>query len=151
MTSPQVTGEVEGEMSVQHDLNPSAEYGVSTPPKRRVIWKFGVPILDTVHLALPAGAQILSVQAQDYEVQLWALVDPDAPSEMRRIHIIGTGNPAEPLGRFINTFQMANGAMVWHAFEAVDDGALASAHGLNEQQRLNTNPLTPQHKDKANG
>lgn len=68
---------------------------------------------------MPAGAQILSVQAQRGLPKLWALVDEQAEEKVPRdILTVGTGHPIlELLGPFIGTYQMEGGALVWHVFE----------------------------------
>lgn len=85
------------------------------------IYKYTVPITDEVVMSLPIGAQILTVQVQHGEPQLWAIVDPSRGTERRAFRIFGTGHPvdcAESL-RYIATFQTASGRLVWHMFECV--------------------------------
>ena len=67
---------------------------------------------------MPAGAKILSVQVQLEEVQMWVLVDPSIPHEPREFDVYGTGHlmPSDP-GKFIGTFQLEDGALVFHLFE----------------------------------
>ena len=50
----------------------------------------------------------------------WAIVNPDEPYEAITLRIVGTGHnlPDEP-GRFLGTFQMQGGALVFHAFQPV--------------------------------
>jgi hypothetical protein len=49
-------------------------------------------------------------------LQLWAIVDPEQPKQLRTIHIVGTGNPMPAnLLRYIGTAQRLDG--VWHVFE----------------------------------
>jgi hypothetical protein len=87
-----------------------------------VIWKF--PLEFTVHeqlIAMPQGATILTVQMQRGTPCLWATVDSNAPQTSRRIAIVGTGleikEHSAPIYKYIGTFQMADGAFVWHVFE----------------------------------
>jgi hypothetical protein len=91
------------------------------------IWKFPLPILtgDIVEIEMPAGAQILCVQAQKNEGQIWAVVKPEKPKKMRKFKIIGTGNhfPEEEYLDYIGTFQQEHVpgfSFVWHVFEKVD-------------------------------
>ena len=92
----------------------------------RTIYKY--PIFQagtgTETLQLPAGAQILSVQLQQGATQLWALVDPTAPLELREIYVAGTGYSL-PEGaerwRFVDTFQAGGGTFVFHVFEVPAD------------------------------
>jgi hypothetical protein len=84
----------------------------------KTIWKWTLAVTDQQSVELPRGAEILAVQIQGGLPQLWALCDSDQPKERRVIAIIGTGHPIvrEP-GRYINTFQMYDGALVFHAFD----------------------------------
>ena len=82
------------------------------------IWKWTLEVTDRQLLTLPRGAEILAVQMQGPSPQLWALCDPDAFPSAREIAIIGTGHAIEaPPGRYISTFQMHDGQLVFHAFE----------------------------------
>lgn len=83
------------------------------------IFKYTLSVADLQTLMLPARAQILDVQAQYSEAQLWALVDElETAREPRVIAVYGTGNPMpENCGSYIATFQMYNGQLVFHAFE----------------------------------
>lgn len=96
----------------------------------KTIWKFPLEVTDVQSVAMPQGAQVLTAQLQgpSYEARatdsslcLWALVDPDAPKTVRLLHIFGTGHPvynADSL-RYISTFQLDGGALVFHVFEQV--------------------------------
>lgn len=83
------------------------------------VFKYSLMVCDTQNIQLPVGSEILHVQEQHGQWQLWALVDPHCGVfEMRNIRIAGTGHPiTQPIKRFINTFTMEGGALVFHAFE----------------------------------
>lgn len=85
----------------------------------KVVWKFPVPVSDSFELDLPIGAEVLTVQVQRGEPQLWALVDPDAPKEKLRFRILGTGHSAKNADRllWIATFQLHGGDLVFHCFQ----------------------------------
>ena len=84
------------------------------------IWKWTLELTDVQTIEVPAGAKLLSTQAQQDVIQLWALCDENAPKEPRRIALYGTGNPMpDDVGEYISTFQMHNGHLVLHAFEIV--------------------------------
>jgi hypothetical protein len=83
------------------------------------IWKYPIEILDRIDLAMPPGAQLLTIEMQHGKCCLWALVDETKMAmEIRTIAIYGTGNPIpdEP-GNYIATFQLESGALVFHAFD----------------------------------
>ena len=80
------------------------------------IWKFLLEPDGSV--AMPVGAEILTVQAQREEAYIWAVVDPEAPTLTRRFKTFATGEPitGDP-GRYVGTFQISGGALVFHVFE----------------------------------
>ncbi len=86
------------------------------------IFKYILKLRDEQEVELPAGASILCCQAQGNEPYLWAIVDPEAPTELRRIFIVGTGHelPFEPHAtRYIGTVQQHGGVLVLHVFEPI--------------------------------
>lgn len=82
------------------------------------IWKYELEPGKNL-LKMPAGAKPLTVQTQGGTPTMWALVKEDAPPEHRIISIYGTGHkmPDHP-GVYLGTFQMSDGALVWHVFDA---------------------------------
>jgi len=82
------------------------------------IWKYEIAPGEN-QLDIPQSATLLSVQVQRKAVQLWALVDPEQPLERRRIAVYGTGHniPEDQNLRFVDTFQLEAGFLVFHAFE----------------------------------
>jgi hypothetical protein len=85
------------------------------------IWKFPLLVTDLQSVALPAGAKLLSVQAQGDMPQLWALVDEMAAIEHRTFATYGTGDPipSDP-GAYVGTYQIRGGTLVLHVFETDD-------------------------------
>lgn len=86
------------------------------------IYKFPFDVADELAFDLPGGgdAQILTIAMQGDTPCLWARVDTDVAPRERRVSIRGTGHNANGLGRYISTFQMMSGALVFHAFESSD-------------------------------
>ncbi len=84
----------------------------------RTIWKYQLEVTDQQSVSMPRNAEILHVAAQHGVACLWAEVTPDTPEEDRSILIVGTGHPI-PIGdrRYIGTFQLSGGALVFHAYE----------------------------------
>jgi len=85
------------------------------------IFKYALEITDTQSVAIPEGAEILTVQTQREIPCLWALVNPKLPSTERQIETFGTGHPVHVgIGverRYIGTYQIQNGNLVFHVFE----------------------------------
>jgi hypothetical protein len=84
----------------------------------REIWKWPLFVSDLQSLSLPAGAQVLCVQVQAGEPQLWALVDSGAQREERHFATYCTGNPIpDGMGTYVGTYQIQGGDFVFHVFE----------------------------------
>lgn len=73
---------------------------------------------------MPENAKVLTVQTQNGYPRLWALVEEKNPIEQRIFLTVGTGHELPELpegkdGRYIATFQLENGELVFHVFEIV--------------------------------
>lgn len=69
-------------------------------------------------IAMPEGAEILSVQEQYEAVVLWARVDPSRPKVLRMFWVGGTGHTVpETAGSYVASVVVAGGALVWHIFD----------------------------------
>lgn len=73
------------------------------------------------NIKMPKDAEILTAQSQGDDAFIWALVDPSKEVENRVFDTFGTGhNIGYDMGverKYINTFQMDGGALVFHVFE----------------------------------
>jgi hypothetical protein len=88
------------------------------------VWKYHIAVNDLVIIAMPKGAQILTVQLQNETPVIWALLNPaETETELRTFICAGTGHninvPAEKLV-YINTYQLLNGGFVGHLFEKTE-------------------------------
>lgn len=83
------------------------------------IWKYRLTTTDTQYAEMPKGAKILAVQMQNEVPCLWALVDPDQPKMKVKIAIFGTGHPIDERWglKYIGTYQLNGGLLVFHVFE----------------------------------
>jgi hypothetical protein len=95
----------------------SGDTAMASGESRR-IWKYKLRITDEQSIEMPTGAQFLSVQFQDGDLCMWALVDLDEPMHRHRFYVVGTGNPM-PRGAtyHIGTVQQPGLHLVWHVFE----------------------------------
>ena len=84
----------------------------------KTIFKYTLdPFVSAVKM--PAGAQILTVQAQHGQAQLWAIVDTERPDELREFAVVGTGHPMpDDHGEYVSTFQLPDLGLVFHVFAA---------------------------------
>lgn len=84
----------------------------------KAIWKFPLAERDDQTVSMPDDAQILCVQVQNGTACLWALVEPEAPKAVRRFKTYGTGHQhADIPGKYIGSYQLLGGAIVFHVFE----------------------------------
>lgn len=81
------------------------------------IWKFPVPQEGEFSLDMPIGAQVLCVQTQYGEPQLWAAVSKSVDIETRNFRLAGTGHEISPGLVYIGTFQLFEGSFIGHLFE----------------------------------
>lgn len=82
----------------------------------KTIWKYTLHVANAQSIKIPKNAEMLTVQMQGGEPQLWVLVDPEETKVDVIIEIYGTGHPInkEKL-EYINTFQ--EGDLVFHVFK----------------------------------
>ena len=81
------------------------------------IWKFPLEIDDLVSVEMPFGARVLTIQVQNGQPCLWALVEPRNTSDgTTQLRIVGTGHDFDGKGEYIDTFQLMDGALVFHVF-----------------------------------
>lgn len=84
-----------------------------------IIYKYHLKVADVQKIFMPKGAEILSVGTQEYDVCIWASVNPELEPELRVFQIVGTGHGEyEPrLTEFLGT--VFAGQYVWHIFEVI--------------------------------
>lgn len=87
----------------------------------KTIYKYPLAITDMQTILMPKGAKVLTAQLQKGELMLWAMVDTDPilPKDARLFFIYGTGHPVADTDtqRYLTTFQLSDGALVFHLFE----------------------------------
>lgn len=86
---------------------------------RREVWKFPIAPGD-YSITMPMGAELLTVQTQHGDPVLWALVETAAIRVPRRFLVVDTGEPIETdvRLRWVGTFQISQGYLVFHVFDA---------------------------------
>jgi hypothetical protein len=82
----------------------------------RRIWRYPLTLNPLQTLEVPRGARPLSVEWQGTNgLNLWALIDDEAPRVTRGIYVVATGEPLPAgVGEFIGT--VLEGSYVWHCF-----------------------------------
>lgn len=89
----------------------------------RTVWKFDAPIADEFSVAMPRGAEMLTVQMQHGHPVIWALVDTvlEAEPETRHFSWRGTGHDCDYMKAkgYVGTVQISGGTLIFHLFERV--------------------------------
>ena len=81
------------------------------------IFKFQLQVTDTQVLTVPAGATPICVQTQNGEPCIWMKVLNEEAHRKMVIFIHGTGHQiTSPSAKYLDTFQMREGALVFHVF-----------------------------------
>ena len=90
------------------------------PIKR--VYKYPLRVDDETWVTMHAGATVLTVQEQNGEPFVWALVDSSSDGKLmvtRRFRLAGTGHPIAWQDNLVyrGTFQLRGGSLVFHLFE----------------------------------
>ena len=87
----------------------------------KVIYKYKVPGSNTKFtLTLPVGAEVLTVQKQGLDINMWVLqIAGPAKLEERNFRVIGTGYPFDENLKYVGTVPELGGALIWHYFEVL--------------------------------
>ena len=87
----------------------------------REIWKY-VLAGTTTWMPMPIGAKVLHAADQRGSPCVWALVDPEADTEIRRFEVFSTGQRIQDGDSLLHvgSFLMADELLVWHVFEVLE-------------------------------
>ena len=87
---------------------------------KKAIWKFPINSIGVNKIMMPMDAVILTLQTQGNMPCMWALCDPSKTEVERTFEPFSTGETFNPSNMsYIGTFQIHNGALVFHLFEIV--------------------------------
>ena len=84
------------------------------------VFKYDLEISDYWQLEMPEDACIISIQPQLQKLRLWAVVNPDKKTVIRKFRIAGTGHDiteAPDKLHFLATVLLQSGFFVAHIFE----------------------------------
>lgn len=81
------------------------------------IFKYEIEVKDQITLLMPKNAEIISIQVQRWKPYLWALIDVDETKTERYFYLFGTGMEVKDGLKYIGSFQMYDGDLVFHLFE----------------------------------
>lgn len=88
----------------------------------KTIYKYPIRITDIQRFPMPVGAKILTVQVQNGNPFVWAMVDTGVSTEEVSIRVHGTGHPICDSSNleYLGTFQsMYGGNLVFHVFKEI--------------------------------
>ena len=100
------------------------------------IWKYELETTDHQELELPLAAKVLTVQMQNGKPCLWALVDTEEQKAGQSICIFGTGHPVEFVGDYLGTYQLNDGALVFHVFKRLYCALRIKRMICNDERKL---------------
>jgi hypothetical protein len=84
----------------------------------QTVYKYQLQAMDKQTIAMPVGAKILCVQAQNDVPCIWAIVDTEASLSSRHFATVGTGHPVHfSTDKYIGTYQIRGGIYIFHVFE----------------------------------
>lgn len=82
------------------------------------VWKYILTDAEGTEIEMPKDAKIIHFNSQHGMPCIWVLVDPEAPKEIRKFKVYGTGHIInEKIISHIGTVPVADGYLVFHAFE----------------------------------
>lgn len=83
----------------------------------KTIFKFPLMMTEQQRVAMPIGAQMLTVQMQNDTPCLWALVDKSNNLHDVKIFTVGTGHEITRDDLvYIGTYQVYGGKLIFHVF-----------------------------------
>lgn len=82
------------------------------------IYKYQLETTDEQLIEMPIGAEILTVQTQNGTPCIWAKVNTKNANFKYQFRIFGTGHPIESdfRGKYIGTYQLSGGALIFHVY-----------------------------------
>lgn len=80
------------------------------------IYKYALEITDEQTITLPVGFKVLTVQMQDGQLHLWAMVSPKKPTITHTVFVVGTGNPCKHVADYDYIGTVQERGVVWHVF-----------------------------------
>jgi len=82
------------------------------------VWKFEIPECDAFNINAPGEIKWLDAQVEHGIPFVWGVVSTDSPPISHVLFLRGTGHPfTGQEGDHIGSFQLDNGALVFHLFE----------------------------------
>lgn len=85
----------------------------------KTIHKYPLDVVDSQEVIMPTNSRILTVQVQQDTPCLWAEVDTTLESTARVIVTRGTGHPLSENMVYLGSYQLREGALVFHVLELV--------------------------------
>jgi hypothetical protein len=83
----------------------------------RTVWKFILNVRDAASWVIhaPAAARVVAVRALNpNDIDVWLELDPAAPLDVIRLHVVGTGQPVPEAATHVGT-AFAD-PFIWHIY-----------------------------------
>lgn len=83
------------------------------------IWKEELGAVGVQEISIPQGSEILCLREQHGHPCIWFRCDPSADKEKKTVTIVGTGHnaPSPEEAKYLGTFFIEGGILVFHVFE----------------------------------
>ena len=90
----------------------------------KAIYKYPLNTNSEIEIEMPVGAQLLTVETQNNEPQMWAIVDTLKNPELRFFRVVLTGDPIGTVDElaYLGSFIIDNG-LIYHVFEDLSNAA----------------------------
>lgn len=88
------------------------------------VHKYSLQLEDYTTVSMPQYAELLTVGEQNDQLMLWARVNTNCRTEVRRFRVVGTGHP-EAVGKYVGTALLHGGHLVLHVFDVTPSQSLA--------------------------
>lgn len=88
----------------------------------KTIYKYAIETAQNQSIHVPYGTEILCVQVQYGKPVIYAIVDTEETTIINKSFVIaGTGHELPDLSnkKYIGTYQLFNGELVFHVFEVI--------------------------------
>jgi len=87
----------------------------------KTIYKFKLQVIGIQTIEMPAYSEILSIQVQNENPCIWALVESKNETVKRTFETYGTGQHIKEISHrkrnYIGTYQIETNQLVFHCFE----------------------------------
>jgi hypothetical protein len=95
-------------------------FGATSGAEMKTVYKYRLPLDEAFTIDLPRAAQLLSIQVQDGDAVLYALVDTEFESVSVEFRQVLTGQALPDVAlNYIGSYRFRLDGLVYHIFEVI--------------------------------